>query len=160
MKIIITSILVLFLTGNAMANDPRSEGWLDDNYVILFSEAETESIFDAYGLNSTIHGYRLVGILSWDNFIVKNSKGEIFKIPTVPAISKYLEPVEFNKIKKSLNKDDRLTNKIKWYIKPIIFGGDPELEENITWVSIEDHTKLVKWWNEKYLEMVDNKNQP
>ena len=36
-------------------------------------------------------------------------------------------------------KDECFVGKIKWYINPIVFGGDPKAEDNITWVSHEQH---------------------
>ena len=35
-----------------------------------------------------------------------------------------------------LRKDERFEGKIKWYINPIGFGGDPKAEDNITWVTL------------------------
>jgi hypothetical protein len=50
----------------------------------------------------------------------------------------------------SLEPDDRFTGKIKWYLKPLIFGGDPQDKDNITWVTPKQHSELVVWWNEQY----------
>jgi hypothetical protein len=35
----------------------------------------------------------------------------------------------------------------KWYVRPIAFGGDPKAEDDIIWVSHEQHAQLVRWWN-------------
>lgn len=50
----------------------------------------------------------------------------------------------------SLQADARFTGKIKWYVQPIVFGGDPQMGNNVIWVGHEEHAKLVKWWNEQY----------
>jgi hypothetical protein len=42
------------------------------------------------------------------------------------------------------------TTKIKWYVKPVVFGGDPQLGTNVVWVSRDEHVKLVKYWNGLY----------
>jgi hypothetical protein len=51
--------------------------------------------------------------------------------------------------------DSRFTGRIKWYIKPVVFGGDPNPGENVTWVTHEQHAELVAWWNRKYREAGD-----
>ncbi|MFT4666216.1 MAG: hypothetical protein ACI8YQ_002636 [Polaribacter sp.] len=40
-------------------------------------------------------------------------------------------------------------DKIKWYEKPIVFGGDPN---DFMWVDIDQHQKLVAFWNKIYYE--------
>ena len=42
------------------------------------------------------------------------------------------------------------SGRIKWYVKPLVFGGDPELGDNVIWVTQEDHVSLVRWWNRLY----------
>jgi hypothetical protein len=46
--------------------------------------------------------------------------------------------------------DERFLGKIKWYVQPIVFGGDPNLEKNVIWVNHEQHAQAVKWWNDLY----------
>jgi hypothetical protein len=53
----------------------------------------------------------------------------------------------------NLRPDERFMGKIKWYTKPIVFGGDPSSEENMIWVDIVTHQELVRWWNQKYQEV-------
>jgi len=54
------------------------------------------------------------------------------------------------KVHGPLNPDARFSGKIKWYVKPIVFGGDAGVGENLVWVSHEEHAQLVKFWNDKY----------
>jgi hypothetical protein len=63
---------------------------------------------------------------------------------------KYLEPFEFPSTPMRLEADEKLVGKIKWYITPIIFGGDPAAEENMTWLTPEKHAEFVRWWNDLY----------
>jgi hypothetical protein len=42
---------------------------------------------------------------------------------------------------------------VKWYTKPVVFGGDPLDQENTIWVTLEEHVQLVKWWNDRYQEL-------
>jgi hypothetical protein len=39
----------------------------------------------------------------------------------------------------NLERDDRFAGKIKWYVKSVIFGGDPQIGDNLMWVSHEEH---------------------
>ena len=37
--------------------------------------------------------------------------------------------------------------KIKWYVKALVFGGDPQSALNVIWVTHDQHAELVKYWN-------------
>jgi hypothetical protein len=63
--------------------------------------------------------------------------------------TKYLTPFEIP-ANVTLLKDERFREKTKWYITPVVFGGDPQMGDNMTWVSHEQHAQLVRWWNEMY----------
>lgn len=52
--------------------------------------------------------------------------------------------------KHTLVPDNRFEGKIKWYVKPMVLGGDPMLGENVVWVSHEEHAQLATYWNELY----------
>ena len=129
------------------------EGWINDDYLILFDETESGPMGDAYGIEQYLPGYSLVAILGWDDFIVRNEAVECFRVPTVPILQKYLERYDEVHDPSSLVPDDRYTGKIKWYVHPLVFGGAPGSDENIIWVDIETHQRLVRWWNEKYQEV-------
>lgn len=74
-------------------------------------------------------------------------------LPTLPLDAQYLSLFSLPTTQTALQPDDRFEQKIKLYVKPIVFGGDAGSEENIRWVSHEEHARLVKWWNEKHLSM-------
>jgi hypothetical protein len=128
------------------------EGWLEDDYIILFGDASS-SFEEAYALPDFLPAYKLVGLRGWDDFIVKDEDGVLFTAPTVPLLPRYLQPFEKNLNPANLVADDRRTGRIKWYLKPICFGGDPKVGANLLWVSLEQHAQLVKWWNQKYKEI-------
>jgi hypothetical protein len=88
-----------------------------------------------------------IGSAGWDDFIVQDVAGRSYSIPTVPLDFQYLSP--FN-IPPNVNlvKAERFEGKVKWYVKPIGFGGDPKAEDNITWLSLEQHTQWVRWRND------------
>jgi len=52
--------------------------------------------------------------------------------------------------------DPRFEGKIKWYVKPIVFGGDPNVGDNLKWLNQEQYAQLVKWWNDKYRSLKVN----
>jgi len=81
--------------------------------------------------------------------MVTDSVGKVFTVPTVPMIERYLQPCVLP-VTLSLALDERFQGKIKWYIKPIVFGGDPNAEDNLSWINHDQHIQLVTWWNEQY----------
>lgn len=129
------------------------EGWLGGEYLILFSKEERQTISDSYEIGSMLPGYELIGLRGWDDFFVRDGEGAIFSVPTLPCVPDGLKPFSPPADAANLLADQRYTGKIKWYVKPLIFGGDPALGENITWVTHDMHAKLVKWWNAHYREL-------
>lgn len=127
-----------------------TEGWYNDDHLILFDEAEVAQASDRYAISELLPGYRVIGLRGWDDLILQDPTGRTYRVPTVPATAKYLSPYALPPIGTSLEPDERFAGKIKWYIKPIAFGGDPKLGDNITWVSHEQHAQLVKYWNSLY----------
>jgi hypothetical protein len=126
-----------------------TEGWFNDEYLVIFSQSEGVSLSSKYKFADSLPGYTLVGLRGWDDFIVINPAGVMCSIPTVPLSE--TSKTEFaipNNL--SLEDDIRFTGKIKWYLKPIVFGGDPQDKQNLTWVTLEQHVELVVWWNNQY----------
>lgn len=130
-----------------------NEGWIEDNYLILFQEGhEQDHVTEGYQLQKYLPGHKIMAILGWDDFIVSNAEGEQFRVPTVPLKEKYLEKYNQEGKHAELKADARFAGKIKWYVKPLVFGGNPS-EENTTWIDIKTHQELVIWWNAKYREV-------
>jgi len=125
------------------------EGWLDENYLILFSEEEGSEAAERYQLDAALPGYTLVGLRGWDDFIVRDAIGKTYTVPTVPLDAMYLEAFELPSTL-ALQGDPRFAGRVKWYIKPLIFGGDPQAKDNLTWLSLPQHVELVVWWNATY----------
>ena len=129
------------------------EGWFNDDYWSLCEdEKEAQRLTATYGLADYLPGYFIVGFRGWDDFILADSESRHFLVPTLPLEHQKLSPFEFPAAKMQLEPDERFTSKIKWYVKPILFGGDPAARENMTWLSLDDHVKAVKWWNRFYFD--------
>jgi hypothetical protein len=128
-----------------------NEGWHGDDYIVIFDPEEVPPLSELYGLCDLLPGYRLIGLRGWDDFILADSCGETFTVPTVPAIAKHLASYPLPKL--SLVRDDKLTGRIKWYVKPIVFGGSPSDVGNIAWLTVHEHTVAVKWWNNFYRQL-------
>lgn len=125
------------------------EGWFHDDYLVLFSDAESAAAAVHYQLHQHLPGLTLVGLSGWDDFILMNPNGAMLTLPTVPMNPK--QAVAFSLPEQlALEADDRFTNKVKWYVKPLIFGGDAEDPANLAWVTHEQHAQLVVWWNDQY----------
>jgi hypothetical protein len=76
--------------------------------------------------------------------------GQTYSVPTVPLDTKHLSSFSLPDGETTLRPDGRFTGKVKWYVKPIVFGGDASFVENVALVSHEEHAQLVKWWNDLY----------
>jgi len=127
-----------------------TEGWFGDDYLISFNEAEIASASDRYSISRFIPGYQVIGLRGWDDLIVKDSAGLAYTVPSVPMDSGFLSRCVLPEAESSLVPDERFFGKIKWYVQPIVFGGDPNLEKNVTWVNHEQHAQAVEWWNDLY----------
>jgi len=134
-----------------------NEGWKGDDYLILFAESERATAESRYAISTLLPGFRLLGLRGWDDFIVQDDAGRTYCVPTVPLDVQYLAPYEAPEQEASLSPDSRFTGKIKWYARPIAFGGSTEPGPNLTWVNHEQHCQLVKWWNDRYHSLRENK---
>jgi hypothetical protein len=99
-----------------------NEGWCDNNYLVLFTEEESGDKTRQYKLAEYLPGFRLIGLKGWDDFIVIDQAGNLFSVPTIPMLREQMESFNLS-LRVSFTTDDRFQGKIKWYTKPIIFGG-------------------------------------
>jgi hypothetical protein len=129
------------------------EGWHDEDYLVLLSEQESSEASRGYGIQACLPGYQILGLRGWDDFIVRDVTGSVYTVPSVPMDSQYLSPWTVPADAASLKPDLRFTGKIKWYTRPLIFGGDATDPTNTLWISQAQHMQLVTWWNLKYLEL-------
>ena len=129
------------------------EGWDGEDYLVLFAGPEVEAATQRYGVSQAIPGHRLVGLRSWDDFIVQDAAGRSYAVPTVPLEPGRLAPFALPAEPVALRPDERLAGRIKWYVKPVVFGGDPNAGDNLTWVTHEQHAQLVAWWNDQYRKL-------
>jgi len=128
------------------------EGWYGDDYLVLF-EADARAIEKTYDLANYLPHHRLLGLKSWDDFIVEDKDGNRFTVPTIPLSPQHLKAYSLGDVRANLVPDERVHGKIKWYIKPLLFGGEPGLGNNVTWVELDQHAQLVRFWNQKYREI-------
>jgi len=70
------------------------EGWLKDEYLILFDGSEADAAADRYGIASELPGFSLVGLRGWDDFLVRDENGRVFTVPTVPLDAGLLAPFQ------------------------------------------------------------------
>ncbi|CAN5430606.1 hypothetical protein BH09VER1_BH09VER1_30570 [soil metagenome] len=130
-----------------------TEGWAENTYWVIFEEPEEAlRLTEGYGIAEYLPGHRLVALRNWDDFVVADTEGRHFLIPTVPLEPKQLAAVDFAVEKDALEWDGRLAEKIKWYVKPLVFGGDAEAKDNLAWVTLEQHVEVVRWWAGFYRE--------
>lgn len=60
------------------------EGWLREDYLILFDESEIAATNGRYDIAAHFTGFQIIGLKGWDDFILRNGEGQQFTIPTVP----------------------------------------------------------------------------
>jgi hypothetical protein len=126
------------------------EGWWKGSYYILFDDGEVQQMTALYGIERYLPGYTLIGLKGWDDFIVGDARKSVYAVPTVPVSPRHLEALETPTAREALERDPKWEGKIKWWITPIVFGGNPKDESNVDWISLEQHVQLVRWWNDKY----------
>ena len=126
------------------------EGWYGRDHLILFNEDEIASASDRYAVSQFFPNYKLIGLRGWHDFILQRSNGATYCVPTVPAVAEQLLAYALPSSGTTLRLDHCFQGKIKWYVKPVVFGGDPQSQANIIWVSHDQHAQLVKYWNDLY----------
>src|SRR5207245_7401233 len=99
-----------------------TEGWYGDDYLILFEERAV-ALDRAYGLSAALPGYRLVGLRGWDDFIVDDSNGARFTVPTVPGLAEHLAPFSTPKGPSRAEGDPTVRGGMKWRVTPTARGG-------------------------------------
>lgn len=114
------------------------EGWHNGEYLVILSQAEGAESAGRYKFEQFLPGYSLVGLRGWDDFIVRNQAGIAFTLPTVPLEASSAEPFSLPE-SPALEPDARFAGKIKWYLKPLVFGGSAQDNANLAWVTQEQH---------------------
>ena len=129
-------------------------GWNSDEHFILFEEqSEAIAMTKRYGIHERIPEHTLIGLRGWTDFLLMNANRLPKTVPTIPLITTELSDWRPPNDLSLLQPDTRTDAKIKWHVTPIIFGGSPTDEENVVWVTIDQHVDLVRWWNAKYDEI-------
>ena len=129
-----------------------NEGWLGDDYLILFDEDEVHSVTNRYRLGEWFPEFTILGLWGWDDFIVRDVHGRTYTVPTVPLDQELLAPFVVPD-SASLERDHRYDGRIKWYVQPLVFGGRADAKDNVVWLDQEQHAAAVVWWNTKYTEL-------
>ena len=108
-----------------------NEGWDGEEYLILFDADERAGVSRRYGVALYLPGYEVAGLVGWDDFLLTDGTGAFFTVPTVPLDPQYLSRRAFTSDPKQLQPDERLRGKVKWYVQPLVFGGDADAPGNL-----------------------------
>ena len=126
-------------------------GWHGDYYLTLFDEQiEAAEMARRYGISDRLPGYSLIGLRSWDDFILLSRAHEQKIVPTVPLIPELLGPWDAKIDLASICPEPSIGQKVKWHVTTLVFGGAPEDPANTAWLSIDQHAESVNWWNRKF----------
>lgn len=128
------------------------EGWFSDDYVVIFDKSKISDFSQQYKVQKYLPGFEVMGLVGWDDLIVQNSNGDVFRVPSVPMLSEHLQSYSPPKEPVDVETDERFVGKIKWYVQPLVFGGSPTDDDNMVWLSLAQHAEVVVWWNNKYQE--------
>jgi hypothetical protein len=139
--------------GEGVVANAMVEGWYNKEHFVLFGASEQQDATRRYDLSQFLPGYKVLGLRGWDDFILQDGTRTLFTCPTVPIDAKRLRPLSRLPDADSLELDKRFEGRIKWYIQPVIFGGDPTSQKNMAWLSRDQHAEAVIWWNRKYREV-------
>src|SRR6267142_1069972 len=111
------------------------EGWHGEDYLVLFDESEVAAASERYEVLRLLPGFKVLGLRSWDDFVVRNATGQTYMVPTLPLDTQHLSSFSVPDGETTLQSDGRFTGKVKWYVKPIPFfesASRPRLE---AWLS-------------------------
>lgn len=134
------------------------DGWFNDEYFALYeSQQEAAGATGRYGLSAYLPSLFIIGLKFWDDFILCDTEGKYYTVPTVPLTREYTQPYPFPAESLKLRSDAKLAGKIKWYIQPIVFGGSPSDQKNIAWISHDQHIEAVVYWNKLYRDLKGKK---
>lgn len=135
-----------------------TEGWIGNSYLVLFTQDESADLTRRYEITQHLPGYVLLGLCNWDDFICMAPDGRIVSVPTVPLTKAYVNAFAMPDVEAGLRPDPRFAGKIKWYVQPLVFGGSPTDQANLTWVDLTTHIQAVVWFNKMYVQMTAQKN--
>lgn len=133
------------------------EGWFNDEYFALYeNQEEAASATARYRISEYLPGFIVVGLKFWDYFILCETDGKYYTVPTVPLAREELRAYSFASAPLKLRADAKLAGKIKWYIQPIVFSGSPSDPKNMAWISHDQHVEAVVYWNKMYRDLRGN----
>lgn len=128
-----------------------TEGWFNDAYYLLFDQGEAADVGKAYRLDVYLPGVTVIGLKFWDDVLIRDVDGLVYSVPSVPLDRGHFRP-ERSAVPAArlLEPDARLSGKVRWFVKPVAFGGDPKDDGNTTWITLAQHAQVVRWWNDQY----------
>jgi hypothetical protein len=130
------------------------DGWFNNEYFALYeSQEEATSATLRYELSEYLAGFFVVGLKFWDDFILCDTEGRYYTVPTVPLTREDLRVYAFPSESLTLRPDPKLAGKIKWYVQPLVFGGSASATDNLAWISHAQHFEAVVYWNKLFRDL-------
>ena len=130
------------------------DGWFNDEYFALYeSQEEATNATARYQVSEYLPGFFVVGLKFWDDFILCNTDGRYYTVPTVPLSREEVQAYAFPSESLKLRTDPKFAGKIKWYVQPLVFGGSASAAENLAWISHDQHVEAVVYWNKLFRDL-------
>jgi hypothetical protein len=132
-----------------------NEGW--DDYLILFDELEVATMTERYALSQFLPGYQVLGLRGWDDFIVCDSQGRTFSIPTVPLELKYLSPFAVPEGMENGGPSSRRAfprqDKMVFEAHFVRWGSQCQRKHEVG--EPGEHAQPVRWWNDLHRSLTN-----
>jgi hypothetical protein len=87
------------------------EGWSSDEYLILFDKEGITAATDRYQISQFLPGFEAIGLHGRDDFLVRDSAGLVYSVPTVAMTRQHLEGFTMPSRDEVLETDVRFTAK-------------------------------------------------
>lgn len=139
------------------------EGWLADEYVRIYSASLRKDIASLYGFNEFLPDYELWG--SWGcDALCLGFDSKLYCVPWIPLSETHRQEAypsveALNSALQSLHAATPTYEhfgKEVHFITPIVFGGQPGDDANITMIDQDAHAQICRYWNNLYARLHKN----
>ena len=136
------------------------EGWLGDEYVRLYAEADRRYTASLYAFYEFLPDCELWGSWGLDALCLAPD-GKFYRIPWIPLAESHQQEAYSSvaALQASLSSLHEATPAYEHFGKevhfttPIIFGGSPDDSANIVMVDQATHAQLCLYWNRVYARL-------
>lgn len=136
------------------------EGWLGDVYVRVYAPSSRRSVAALYEMEKFLPHHEPWG--SWGGDALCHAQdGKFYRVPWIPLSAAYCQEVYagIGELHKALTNLHEATpayehfGKEVHFIKPLVFGGDPNDPTNVAMIDQKAHAEICCFWNGVHARM-------